>query len=84
MESTYSIAFEAEPKASDMSLIVKGLAEFDRLQTGGATPEYLLVTVRFQAVPFHEKCGYNVVSRLPDFPPGGARYGLPKDLSGAA
>jgi ribosomal protein S18 acetylase RimI-like enzyme len=145
MEATYSIALEAEPKASDMSLIVKGLAEFNRLQTGGATPEYLLVTVRndlgvvvggllgatylgwlqihsvwppdelrglnygtelmaiaeraalgrgctrafletysFQALPFYEKCGYNVASRLPDFPPGGARYGLTKDLSGTA
>lgn len=145
MESTHSIALEAEPKAGDMSFIVKGLAEFNRLQTGGAMPEYLLVTVRndqgvvvggllgatylgwlqihavwlpdelrglnygtelmaiaerealrrgcarvfvetysFQALPFYEKCGYTVVSRLPDFPPGGARYALTKNLSGAA
>jgi len=145
MESTYNIALEAEPKASDMSAIVKGLAEFNQLHTGGATPEYLLATVRneqgavvggllgatylgwlqiysvwlpdnlrgrnygtelmaiaegealrrgcarvfletysFQALPFYEKCGYTVFSRLPDFPPGGARYALTKNLSSAA
>jgi hypothetical protein len=135
MESTYNIGLEAEPKASDINLIVKGPMEFNRLQTGGATPEYLLATVRndqglvvggllgatylgwlqihsvwlpdelrgfnygselmaiaegealrrecsrvfletysFQALPFYEKRGYTVISRLPDFPPGGARY----------
>jgi hypothetical protein len=46
MEARYNIALEAEPKASDINLIVKGLMEFNRLQTGGATPEYLLATVR--------------------------------------
>jgi hypothetical protein len=34
----------------------------------------------FQALPFYEKCGYEVFSRLPEFPPGGARYALTKKL----
>lgn len=128
-----------------MSAIVKGLGEFNRSQTGGAMPQYLLVTVRdehgavvgglvgatylgwlhvhsvwlpdtlrgrrygtelmalaeaealrrgctrafletlsFQALPFYEKCGYAVFSRLADFPVGGARYALTKDLTAAA
>ena len=145
MESTYDIALEAEPKAGDMGAIVKGLSEFNRSQTGGAIPEYLLATVRdelgvvvgglfgatylgwlqihsvwlpdnlrgrnygtelmaiaegealrrgcahvfletfsFQALPFYEKCGYTVFSRLADFPQGGARYALTKNLSSPA
>ncbi len=128
-----------------MSTIVQGLMEFNRLQTGGAMPEYLVVTVRdddgalvgglvgatylgwlqvhsvwlpdglrgrgygtelmaiaerealrrgctralletysFQALPFYEKLGYAVFSRLADFPPGGARYVLTKDLASPA
>lgn len=46
MESTYRIALEADPQPSDMSAIVKGLDEFNREQTGGAIPEYLLAPVR--------------------------------------
>jgi GNAT superfamily N-acetyltransferase len=144
MESTHNITLEAEPKASDINAIVKGLTEFNSLQTDGAMPEYLLATVRddagdlvggllgatylgwlqvhsvwlpdalrgrkygsalmaiaerealrrgcerafletfnFQALPFYEKCGYTVFSRLADFPVGGARYALTKSLSGA-
>lgn len=142
MDSTYNISLEAQPQPGDISAIVKGLTEFNRQMTGGATPEYLLATVRdadgalvgglfgatylgwlqvhsvwlpddlrgrsfgtelmkiaeaealrrgcprafletldFQALPFYEKCGYTVFSRLADFPPGGARYALTKDLS---
>ena len=145
MNSNYSIALEADPKASDMNIVIKGLGEFNRRETGGATPEYLLATVRndqgavvggllgatylgwlqihsvwlpdelrgrkygtelmaiaegealrrgctrvlletysFQALSFYEKRGYTVVTRLPDFPPGGARYALTKDLASAA
>lgn len=142
MESTYTITLEAEPQPADMSAIVKGLAEFNRLHTGDS-PQYLLATVRdeagtvvggllgatylgwlqvhsvwlpdslrgrghgtelmalaeaealrrgckrafletlsFQALPFYEKLGYAVHSRLADFPVGGARYAMTKDLSG--
>ena len=141
MESTYSIALEAKPQSGDMSVIVKGLTEFNSQQAGGDMPNYLLVTVRddqgtvvggllgatylgwlqvqavwlpdtlrgrdygtelmslaeqealrrgcprvfletlsFQALPFYEKLGYAVFSRLPDFPVGGARYALTKML----
>jgi GNAT superfamily N-acetyltransferase len=144
MKSTYNITLEAEPNASDINAVVTGLTEFNSLQTNGAMPEYLLVTVRddrgelaggllgatylgwlqvhsvwlpdvlrghrygtklmaiaesealrrgcerafletfnFQALPFYEKCGYSIFSRLADFPVGGARYALTKTLSGA-
>jgi len=43
-------------------------------------PRAFLETLSFQALPFYEKCGYVVFSRLPDFPPGGCRYALTKDL----
>jgi GNAT superfamily N-acetyltransferase len=43
---THQIALETEPKGDDMNVIVKGLLDFNRLRTGGETPEYLLVTVR--------------------------------------
>ena len=145
MEPTHSITLEAKANPNDINAIVNGLFEFNRGQTGGATFEYLLVTVRdaqgtvvgglfgatylgwlqvqavwlpdslrghkygtelmvlaenealrrgctrafletysFQALPFYEKCGYTVHSRIPDFPVGGARYALTKSLSGAA
>jgi len=144
MDSPCRIALEAEPQPGDMGAIVRGLTEFNRTQTGGAVPQYLLATVRdehgalvgglvgatylgwlqvhavwlpdalrgrqygtelmalaeseavrrgctrafletysFQALPFYEKCGYAVHSRLPDFPVGGARYALTKDLARA-
>jgi GNAT superfamily N-acetyltransferase len=38
-------------------------------------------TLDFQALPFYEKCGYAVHSRLDDFPPGGARYSLTKAIA---
>jgi GNAT superfamily N-acetyltransferase len=44
-------------------------------------PRVFLETLSFQALPFYEKCGYKVFSQLPDFPPGGCRYALTKELS---
>ena len=46
MDSTYKVALEAEPKASDMNAIVQGLLAFNSQRTDGATPKYLVVTVR--------------------------------------
>ncbi|MDQ3821053.1 MAG: GNAT family N-acetyltransferase [Acidobacteriota bacterium] len=46
MDSTYSVSLEAEPKASDMNAIVQGLFLFNSQQTGGATLQYLVATVR--------------------------------------
>jgi GNAT superfamily N-acetyltransferase len=37
-------------------------------------------TLSFQALPFYEKRGYKIFSKLPDMPPGGARYALTKVL----
>ncbi|MBI3285563.1 MAG: GNAT family N-acetyltransferase [Burkholderiales bacterium] len=45
-------------------------------------PRVFLETLSFQALPFYEKRGYVVFSRLADFPPGGARYALTKQLEG--
>ncbi len=39
-----------------------------------------LETFSFQALPFYQSLGYTVLSRLDDFPIGGARYALTKDL----
>jgi ribosomal protein S18 acetylase RimI-like enzyme len=44
-------------------------------------PRVFLETFSFQALPFYEKLGYKIHSRLDDFPPGGARYALTKQLS---
>jgi len=46
-------------------------------------PRVFLETLSFQALPFYEKLGYQVVSRIADFPPGGARYALTRMLDGA-
>lgn len=43
-------------------------------------PRVFLETYSFQALPFYEKLGYQVVNTIADFPPGGARYALTKML----
>jgi ribosomal protein S18 acetylase RimI-like enzyme len=43
-------------------------------------PRIFLETLSFQALPFYEKLGYQVVSRIEGFPPGGVRYALTKIL----
>jgi GNAT superfamily N-acetyltransferase len=55
------------------------LAEDEALRRGCARA--FLETLSFQALPFYEKCGYRVSSRLEGFPPGGTRYALTKDLT---
>jgi GNAT superfamily N-acetyltransferase len=52
MESVHTVAFEAKPQAVDINAIIKGLTEFNRVHTNGATPEYLLATVRDQEGAF--------------------------------
>jgi len=44
-------------------------------------PRVFLETLSFQALPFYEKRGYKVVSQISDFPPGGCRYALTKELT---
>jgi hypothetical protein len=56
------------------------LAEEEALRRGCA--KAFVETLSFQALPFYEKCGYEVFSCLADFPPGGARYALTKNLGG--
>lgn len=55
------------------------LAEEEAQRRG--CPRVFVETLSFQALPFYEKCGYTVFSRLADFPPGGARYALTKRLA---
>lgn len=43
-------------------------------------PRVFLETLSFQALPFYEKLGYRVASRIDGFPPGGTRYALTKIL----
>jgi len=43
-------------------------------------PRIFLETLSFQALAFYEKRGYRVVSQIPDFPPGGCRYALTKEI----
>jgi ribosomal protein S18 acetylase RimI-like enzyme len=57
-------------------------AEDEAMRRG--CPRVFLETLSFQALPFYEKRGYVVFSRLADFPPGGARYALTKQLGGAS
>jgi GNAT superfamily N-acetyltransferase len=54
------------------------LAEEEAVRRG--CPRVLLETLSFQALPFYEKLGYVVHSKLEGFPPGGARYALTKML----
>ena len=54
------------------------LAEDEALRRG--CRNVFVETLSFQALPFYEKRGYTVFSRLPDMPPGGARYALTKHL----
>ncbi|MES2161543.1 MAG: GNAT family N-acetyltransferase [Pseudomonadota bacterium] len=56
------------------------LAEREGLRRG--VQNAFVETLSFQALPFYEKLGYTVFSRLADFPPGGARYALTKKLEG--
>jgi ribosomal protein S18 acetylase RimI-like enzyme len=54
------------------------LAEEEAVRRG--CPRVFLETLSFQALPFYEKLGYRVHSRLEDFPIGGARYAMTKML----
>lgn len=56
------------------------MAEEEAVRRG--CPRVFLETLSFQALPFYERRGYSVFSRLDGFPPGGARYALTKTLAG--
>ena len=55
------------------------MAEDEALRRG--CPRVFLETLSFQALPFYEKLGYVVHSRLDGFPVGGTRYMLTKMLA---
>lgn len=57
------------------------MAQAEELARARGCPRMFLETLSFQALPFYEKLGYRVVSRIDDFPPGGARYALTKMLA---
>ena len=56
------------------------LRQAEAIAVERGVPRVYLETLSFQALPFYEKLGYAVVSTVPDFPPGGARYALTKML----
>jgi GNAT superfamily N-acetyltransferase len=141
MQDEFTIALQTDLNAADMSVIIKGLTEYNASKADGEMPNYLVLTVRdqegkvvggvvgatylgwlqiqavwlpdalrgrgygtklmrlaeqealrrncprvfletlsFQALPFYEKLGYTIASRIADFPPGGARYALTRLL----
>jgi GNAT superfamily N-acetyltransferase len=57
------------------------MAQAEALARERACPRMFVETLSFQALPFYEKLGYRVVSRIDDFPPGGARYALTRILA---
>jgi GNAT superfamily N-acetyltransferase len=57
------------------------MAQAETLARERGCPRMFLETLSFQALPFYEKLGYRVVSRIDDFPPGGARYALTRHLA---
>ena len=68
-------------RGRDFGTELMAIAEREAVRRG--CPRVFLETLSFQALPFYEKLGYSVISRLPDFPAGGARFALTKNLSGA-
>jgi ribosomal protein S18 acetylase RimI-like enzyme len=54
------------------------LAEREAVRRG--CPRVFVETLSFQALPFYQRRGYTVYSRLEGYPPGGARYVLTKML----
>ena len=57
------------------------MALAEQLARERGCPRVFLETLSFQALPFYEKLGYQVVSRIDGFPPGGTRYALTKILA---
>jgi ribosomal protein S18 acetylase RimI-like enzyme len=53
----------------------------EREAIGRGCTQAFLETLSFQALDFYRKLGYEVLSCLDGFPPGGARYALRKTLS---
>ena len=45
-DGSFTIALEAEPKPADISTVIAGLTQFNAAQSGGETPQYLLVSIR--------------------------------------
>jgi GNAT superfamily N-acetyltransferase len=62
----------------DYGTMLMQMAEEEALRRG--CKNAFVETLSFQALPFYEKCGYKIFSKLPDMPPGGARYALTKVL----
>lgn len=77
-----SVWLPDELRGRDYGSQLMKIAENEALRR--ACKRAFVETYSFQALPFYEKCGYLVHSRLDDFPVGGARYALIKDLSAAA
>ena len=49
MEPAYSVVLETEPKANDINAITLALLAYNKVQSGGSSPKYLVITVRDEA-----------------------------------
>jgi GNAT superfamily N-acetyltransferase len=76
---TQVLWMQDELRGSGYGSRLMALAEEEALRRG--CNKAFVETFSFQALPFYERCGYKVFSGLPDFPPGGTRYALTKDLN---
>jgi len=72
------VSLDAALRGQGHGTRIMKLAEEEAVRRG--CPRVFLETLSFQALPFYEKHGYAVHSKLEGFPPGGARYALTKIL----
>ncbi len=69
-----------EPRGRGLATKLTQEAESEAIRRG--CPRVFLETLSFQALPFYEKLGYVIFSKLAELPLGGARYTLTKQLAG--
>jgi GNAT superfamily N-acetyltransferase len=74
----HSVWLPEELRGRGHGAAVLAAAEAEAIRRG--CPRACLETLSFQALPFYEKHGYSVFSKLDDFPPGSTKYSLSKSL----
>jgi ribosomal protein S18 acetylase RimI-like enzyme len=78
--SVQMVSLDESLRGQGHGAMLMKLAEEEAVRRG--CPRVFLETFDFQALPFYEKLGYRVHSRLEGFPhPGGSRYALTKMLA---
>ena len=77
--SVQAVSIDESLRGQGIGRRIMKLAEDEAVRRG--CPRVFLETLSFQALPFYEKLGYVVHSKLDGFPIGGARYALTKMLA---